>query len=389
MDPKDRARRRIETEAARLIGLSHDLHANPELAYEEVRSAALVAGALDAGGMRVERGTYGLPTSFRASAGRGGPHVVLCAEYDALPEIGHACGHNVIAASAVGAGLALAELAEDLGIRVSVLGTPAEERGGGKIDLIRAGAFDDADVAMMVHPGPTEVVDMPTLAWASLKVTFHGKESHASMAPHLGLNALDALTISYTAIGALRQHIRQSERIHGIITHGGDAANIVPNRTTGTFYIRAATSEDLTGLKERVLRCFEAGALATGCQLEVAWEVKDYQFVQMNQTLGSFYEANLEAVGRSAIPRVVVASQAASTDMGNVSHVVPSIHPMMSIHSLPAVNHQREFAAASVAPAGDRAVGDAALALAWTAIDLATLPGALDRVREDFAGRPR
>ncbi|MEA2593358.1 MAG: hypothetical protein QOD62_3189, partial [Actinomycetota bacterium] len=213
MNPKERVRRRIDTEASSLIRLSHTIHGHPELAYEEVRSSALLAAALEEAGLNVERGAYGLETAFRATAGAGqkGLHIVICAEYDALPGIGHACGHNIIGASSVGAGLALSEVAEDLGIRVTVLGTPAEERGGGKIDLINAGAFDDADLAMMVHPGPMEVVDLPTLAWASLELTYHGKESHASMAPHRGLNALDALNISYVAIAALRQHIRQTE----------------------------------------------------------------------------------------------------------------------------------------------------------------------------------
>jgi amidohydrolase len=395
-NPKERVRRRIDTEASSLIRLSHTIHGHPELAYAEVRSSALLAGALEEAGLNVERGAYGLETAFRATAGHrplpgalrgasGGLHIVICAEYDALPGIGHACGHNIIGASSVGAGLALSEVAEDLGIRVTILGTPAEERGGGKIDLINAGAFDDADLAMMVHPGPMEVVDLPTLAWASLEITYHGKESHASMAPHRGLNALDAMNISYVAVAALRQHIRQTERIHGIITHGGDAPNIVPKLTTAAYFVRAANSEELQLLKERVVRCFEAGALATGCDLEVSWLVKDYEFMRMNPTIGAVYEANLETTGRSAIPRQVVGNQAASTDMGNVSHLVPSIHPMMSIDSLPAVNHQVEFAAASVSPAGDRAVVDAALVLASTAVDIATTPGAVDRLREEFA----
>ena len=292
------------------------------------RTLPVSAGMPTRGGQRtmlaliIERSVYGLETAFRVTAGHGGLHMVICAEYDALPGIGHACGHNIIAASSVGAGLALSELADDLGIRVTVLGTPAEERGGGKIDLINAGAFDNADLAMMVHPGPMEVVDLPTLAWASLEVTYHGKESHASMAPHRGLNALDAINISYVAIAALRQHIRQTERIHGIVTHGGDAPNIVPRLTRAAYVVRAACSEELQLLKERVVRCLEAGALATGCELEVRWLVKDYEFVRMNPTIGALYEANLEKIGRSAIPRQVVGSQAASTDMGNVSQLV-------------------------------------------------------------------
>src|SRR2546428_12796249 len=344
MNLKDRVRRRIGAETSSLIDLSHTIHGHPELAYEEVRSSALLAAALEEGGLTVERSIYGLETAFRATAGHRGLHMVICAEYDALPEIGHACGHNIIAASSAGAGLALSEIAEDLGIRVTVLGTPAEESGGGKVDLINAGAFDSAAAAMMVHPAPMEVVDCPTLAWASVKVVYRGKESHASMAPHRGLNALDAMNLSYMAISALRQHIQHTERIHGIITHGGDAPNVVPSLTRGTYFIRAATLEELDPLKERVVRCFEAGALATGCELELSWLGNDYESVRTNPTLGALYESNLEALGRSAIPQALVQHQAASTDMGNVSRVVPSIHPWMSIDSLPAVNHQREFA---------------------------------------------
>jgi amidohydrolase len=381
---KERVRRRVEADAESLLALSHRIHAEPELAYEEVRAAELVAGALEVGGMRVERRAHGLPTALRATAGSAGPNVVICAEYDALPGIGHACGHNVIAASAVGAGVALAGLAEDLGIRVTVLGTPAEESGGGKIDLLRAGAFDNADVAMMVHPWTSEHVEFPTLAWARVEVSYHGKEAHASVSPQRGLNALDAANLSYMAVAALRQHIHHTDRIHGIINLGGDAPNIVPKLTRATYFVRSATAEALDALKERVLRCFEAGAVATGCELEVRWLGNDYDAITANRALGTVYEANLRSLGRSAVPTGILEAGGASTDMGSVSRAVPSIHPMMSIDSLPAVNHQAEFAAHAVSPAADRAVLDAALAMAWTAVDLATVPGALERVREEF-----
>jgi amidohydrolase len=383
-DPKQLAGHRVQTDAGRLIDLSHRVHATPELAFEEVASSAMLADALEAGGMPVRRAAYGLETAFEANAGQTGPRIVICAEYDALPAIGHACGHNIIGASAVGAGLALSTLAEELGFRVSVLGTPAEESGGGKVDLLKAGAFEDAAFAMMVHPAWLEVVDWPTLAWSRVEIAYHGRESHASMAPQRGLNALDAVNLSYMAIGALRQHILHTERIHGIITHGGDAANIVPKLTRATYFIRAANLEDLEPLRLRVVRCFEAGAVATGCELEVTWLGKDYDHVTTNPTLGSVYESNLSLLGRSALPGAAVADQVGSTDMGNVSQVVPSIHPLMSIESLPFVNHQAEFAACAVAPAGDKAIIDSALALAWTAIDVVTGRETLERIREDF-----
>lgn len=388
MDLKQPAKRRIDTEGQSLIALSHKIFETPELCYEEHKSSAWLADALRDGGMKVEFPAHGLETAFRASAGTSGPHVVICAEYDALPEIGHACGHNIIGTSAVGAGLALSELADDAQMRVTVLGTPAEEGGGGKVELLKRGAFEDVDVSLMVHPAPMDVVDMPSLAVAVVQVTYHGRESHASAFPELGRNALDAINIAYTAIGALRQHIRSTERIHGIVTHGGDAPNVVPKMTKARYYVRARDLDDLVELKERVVRCFEAGALATGCELETFWEGHDYAQVVTNAVLGEIYDRNVRALGRDPIPRSVIERYAGSTDMGNVSLAVPSIHPMMSIDSLPAVNHQAEFAQHTISPAGDKAITDAALAMAWTVIDLVTTPGALQETKAAFEAGP-
>lgn len=384
MDLKTRAKKRIDADTQDLVALSHRVHATPELAYEEHESSSALADALEAGGMKVERRAHGLETAFRATAGTEGRHVVICAEFDALPDIGHACGHNIIGSSSVGAGLALSDLAQDLGIKVTVLGTPAEEGGGGKVDLLEAGAFDDADVAMMVHPGPMEVVDLPTLAISHLEITFHGKESHASAYPELGRNALDAAHISYAAIAALRQHISSTERIHGIITHGGDAPNVVPKLSKVRYYVRSKDLDSLALLRQRVVRCFEAGAHATGCEVEIADCGHPYDRVAMNPTLGEIYGRNLEVIGRSALPTGAVERSAGSTDMGNVSAAVASIHPLMSIDSLPAVNHQAEFAAHCISPAGDRAVTDAATVLAYTVIDLATTKGAFEQVQAEF-----
>jgi len=388
VDLKQRAKERIELDKPSLIALSHKIFGNPELAYEEHNSSAWLVEALRDGGMQVEFPAHGLETAFRATAGTKGPHIVICAEYDALPEIGHACGHNIIGTSAVGAGLALSQLADDLGMRVSVLGTPAEEGGGGKVELLRRGAFEDVDVSLMVHPGPMDVVDIPTLAVGVVQITYRGKESHASAFPELGRNALDAINIAYVAIAALRQHIRPTERIHGIVTHGGDAPNIVPKLTKARYYIRGKDLEDLVELKERVMRCFEAGALATGCELETYWEGHDYAPVITNAPLAEIYDRNVRALGRDPIPRAVVERYAGSTDMGNVSMVLPSIHPLMSIDSLPAVNHQAEFAEHTISPAGDKAITDAALAMAWTVIDLVTTPGALEEAKASFEAGP-
>ncbi|HEX7166288.1 MAG TPA: amidohydrolase, partial [Acidimicrobiales bacterium] len=255
----------VDSQTDALVDLSHRIHATPELCFEEERSSAWCAEALTAGGFDVTPGVADLPTAFEARAGSGDLVIAICAEYDALPGVGHACGHNIIAAAAVGAGLALAPIADDLGITVKVMGTPAEEGGGGKILMLERGVFDGVHAAMMVHPAPNEMDNMPCLAVAHVDVHYTGKEAHASAFPELGINAADALTIAQTAVGLLRQHMSPRARIHGIVTHGGDAPNVVPAHTAGKWYIREATLAKLAELEPRVHRCFEAGALATGC----------------------------------------------------------------------------------------------------------------------------
>ena len=268
-DVKQAARERVEQARDELVALSHRIHANPELGFEEEQACAWLCELLDGAGLEVERGVGDLPTAFAARAGSGPLHVVVCAEYDALPAVGHACGHNVIAAMAAGAGLALARVADDAGLRVTVLGTPAEEGGGGKILLLQRGAFDGAHAAMMVHPSPYEQPEMPIIAVNHLQVAYTGKEAHASAYPFLGVNAADALVVAQTAIGLLRQHLRPGDRVHGIVTKGGDAANVIPAHTTGAWMVRAATLEQLAEVQDKVTGCFEAGALATGATLEL------------------------------------------------------------------------------------------------------------------------
>jgi amidohydrolase len=383
---KEAARTLIDANRDRLVKLSHRIHANPELAFEEERAAAWVAGALDTGGLSVDAGICDLPTAFSATAGRGPLHVAICAEYDALPDIGHACGHNVIAAAAVGAGLALARVADDLGITVHVFGTPAEEGGGGKILMLQKGAFDGIHAAMMVHPYPVELEAMSCLAVSHVDVHYRGKSAHASSYPERGINAADAITVAQTAIGLLRQHIRGSDRIHGIVTKGGDAANIVPAHTIGKWMIRARDMGELAELEPRVERCFEAGALATGCRLEIIPQGPIYSEMRADTELSALYRANAEALGRvfSSMTKDEQMRVAASTDMANVSLAIPTIHPTMGIDSLPAVNHQPEFAAHCVRPVADQALMDGAMAMAWTVIDAATKPAVRDRL---LAGR--
>jgi amidohydrolase len=365
------ARERLNGSQQPLIDLSHRIHAHPELGYQEEQASCWLTETLADAGFVVELGVYDLPTSFVARAGSGPLHIAICAEYDCLPAIGHACGHNIIAAMAVGAGLAAAQVADEVGLTVTVLGTPAEEVGnvGGKILLLERGAFAGVHAAMMVHPGPLDIA-LPTLIAAAIfDVQYTGKEAHAAGFPELGVNAADALTVAQVAIGLLRQHIRASERIHGITTKGGDAFNVIPAHTAATYGVRAETLAQLAALTPRVFHCFEAGALATGAQLEIAGGDKPYAHVVHHTALALMYQRNAEALGRRFVE---VAQASGSTDMGNVSLALPTIHPMIGINSLPAVNHQPEFAAACVTPAADQALMDGALALAWTAIDAAT-----------------
>src|SRR3989441_4841105 len=268
MDARAAVRERVAASRDRLVALSHRIHAHPELAFQEERASAWCAEALDAAGFAVERGVCDLPTAFVARAGSGPLHLALCAEYDSLPRIGHACGHNLIAAIAVGAGIAAARVADDVGLTVSVVGTPAEERGGGKILLLERGAFAGVHAAMMVHPAPADVVEPATLAWWQFEVRYAGKSAHASAFPELGINAADAITVAQTAIGLLRQHIRQSDRIHGIVTDGGDAPNVVPAHAAADYIVRARALAELDEIRAKVLRCFEAGAPAPRAPLE-------------------------------------------------------------------------------------------------------------------------
>ncbi len=374
MDAKAAARERFESDRDRLIELSHRIHAHPEPGFEEERACAWLCESLDAAGFAVERGICELPTAFRASAGSGPLHIGICAEYDSLPGIGHACGHNVIAASAVGAAVAAAKVADELGLTVSVVGTPAEEVGNasGKILLLERGAFQSIHAAMMVHPAPFDVLRAKIIAASMFDVHCTGKESHASAFPELGVNAADALTIAQTAIGLLRQHIRATDRIHGIVTQGGVAPNVVPAHTAARYIIRSETVGQLAELRPKVYRCFEAGALATGAKVEIVGGDKPYAEMQHNEVMAELFRRNSQALGRPFPTGGDLETRpSGSTDMGNVSLAIPSIHPMIGIHSLPAVNHQPEFAAHCVTADADKALCDGALAMAWTCIDLA------------------
>jgi amidohydrolase len=370
-----RARARLDEVADRLVELSHAMAADPELAYEEVRASARCSDLLESCGLDVERGAYGLPTAFAARAGRpDGLHVLVCAEMDALPGVGHACGHNIIAASGVGAGIALAAVADDAGLRVTVLGTPAEEKGGGKVDLIDAGALEGVDFAMMVHPAPFDAHDSHGLAIEEWEVVVTGQASHASAAAHLGRNALDGVVAGYTAIAMLRQHLAPMQQVHGVITDGGEAANIVPERAAATYYLRAVSHEELADLRGRVRACLDGAAVATGTRVEVRTVGHAYDPVSPHPGLVAAFGAACDAIGRPYTPDPAGPELGGSTDFGNISRLVPAVHADLAVHSWPAVNHQHEFAAHCVTPAGDRTMLEGAAALALTALAVAADP---------------
>ncbi|MDJ0790423.1 MAG: M20 family metallopeptidase [Acidimicrobiia bacterium] len=372
MTYKDTARDRFDRVEPDLQGLSRWMYEHPEVAFEEHETSARMAELLAANGLEVEYPAFGLDTAFAARVGSEGPEVIICAEMDALPEVGHACGHNVIGTAAMGAGIALAPIADELGVRITVLGTPAEEHLGGKVDLIQAGAFEGATAAMMIHPSTKDIVDPAFLAVKHIDVEFRGKSSHASGAPDLGINALDAAVQAYVNVSTLRQQLEDSDRVHGIITYGGAAPNIIPAVTTMAWYVRATTDDRLAEIYPRVVSCFEAAAIATGCSFEVRQSGHEYADLRSAPVLVDLYAENSAALGRrmyrlSELPP----ETSGSTDMGNVSHVVPSIHPMLDLHCYPTVNHQPEFAAHTTTADGDAAIRDGALAMAWTIIDLA------------------
>ena len=357
---------------AELIELSEWLHAHPEIAWEEVESSKRCAEFLRERGFSVEHPYLGFETAFRAVKGRGNFTIGIMAEYDALPGIGHACGHNLIASMSIGAGLALASVADELGISVEVIGTPAEEGKGGKIEMLDRGAFTNLDVAMMAHPAPVDVARARPFAVLHWEINFSGHAAHAASYPTQGINAADAFTVSEVAIGLLRQQLPPTVRVHGMITKGGDAPNAIPHRTQGRWYVRASTMDELEETSKKVINCFEAGALATGCTVAIEDESKPYSDFVTDEDGLSFYEANAVALGRDLRtegPETLMCH--ASTDFANVSHVTRAIHPYIGVECYPVLNHQAEFADACTGEIANKTLLDGATALAWTGIDVA------------------
>ncbi len=381
----------VDRRADLLLEVSHQVHERPELLFEEHEAADLVATALDDAGLTVERGAFGLPTAVAAEAGRPDgevPAVAVLCEYDALPRIGHACGHNIIAAAGLGAGIAASRVAAQAGGRLVVLGTPAEEGGGGKVLMGDRGAFEGVGAAMMVHPAGLDLTEPEAIAIASFKVTYQGRGAHAAAFPEHGRNALDAAVLGYNAVAALRQHMGASERVHGVFLEAGEKPNIVPDRAVAEWYVRSATLASLQPLKDRVLACLEAGASAAGCSMEWELTAPEYSDLRSNGPLVDLYRHNSATLGRPVADPGPGRRVTASTDMGNVSYLVPSIHPMVAVSPPEVPLHSADFAQWAGGPEGDRAVLDGAKAMAMTVVDLWLRPGALSEVRAAFDPAP-
>lgn len=374
----------VDALASELVGVSQFLHRNPELSFQEFRAKACLTEVLQRAGFDVKEGTAGLETAFLASypTPKRAPTIAFLAEYDALPGLGHACGHNLIAVASLGAALALQPLVDGLDGSVLLIGCPAEEKGGGKIPLVKAGVFEGVDAALLIHPDNRTKVAVRSLAMRRICVEFFGKAAHAAASPHLGINALDAVIASFNAVSALRQHLRQDAKIHGIITHGGSAPNIVPDYASARFLIRALDKAYLEELHQRLEGCFRGAALATGAELRLTVEEEDYEPLMPNPALAELFRQHAASLGIQEDGEID--QGLGSTDVGNVSQVVPAIQPSVAICRPPVGCHSPEFASAAASEDGHRAMLLAAKALALTALDLLTDPVVLDRVRAAF-----
>ena len=387
---KQRVVAEIDARRDELIRFADTIHANPEIAFKEFESAALLSRTLEENGFTVERGVADLETAFVATlqGQEGSPTVAFLAEYDALPGLGHACGHNLIGTAAVGAGLAMKTVLPELAGTIQVIGTPAEEGGGGKVYMVDAGVFDGVDAVLIVHPSGKNETGGTSLASYKISIEFFGKAAHAASRPDEGINALDAIIQTYNGINALRQHLRDDARIHGIITHGGDAANIVPDHTSADFIIRAADTPYATEVLDKVRACAEGAALATGARLEFKQSGPRYDARMPNPKLIELFAENMNALGQN-MELATGNERMGSSDIGNVSQVVPTIHPYIAIASEDTGGHTVEFREAAVSEAGHDGLIIAAKALAMTAVDLLAEPASVMQVHEAFSEQQR
>jgi len=381
---KDSIISQIDQNRHQLSEIARNIHDNPELGFQEVKASTWLTRFLEENGFSVKRGIYRLPTAFRASYGKGSPVVAFIAEYDALPGVGHACGHNISGTISAGAAVAARLVADQYPGCITVIGTPAEELYGGKAIMAKRGAFTDLDAALMVHCGTGNTATTHALACQNLYVEFFGQSAHAAARPERGINALEAIIQSYNAINSLRQHIRSSARIHGIITDGGQAANIVPDHSAGEFIVRAAENDYLEVVKHKVLDCFKGAATATGARLKYKWDTARYAPMRNNMVLARLFADNMKSLGR---PIAITGSNSfGSTDMGNVSQIVPSIHATVAVAPRGTLLHSPEFAAAVTSEEAVDGLCDAAKTLAMTAVDLIVSPEKMTEVQKEFRG---
>ena len=373
----------IDDISEELIAVSHAIHENPELGYEEHFAHEQLTKVLIDKGLDVHKSAYEIDTAFEATAGKTGPVVALLCEYDALPGIGHACGHNIIAAAGIGAGLAASTLAETFNGQLRILGTPAEEGGGGKVRMLNRGAFESVEAVLMIHPADADLPNISSLAVQQLKATYTGKAAHAAAAPEKGINALDGAVLGYMGVAALRQHIAPDERLHGIFTNGGQKANIVPERAESTWYARSSTMDRLEVLKIRLVETLNGGAKSAGCEIQIEWVNEPYAEVLDNTPILDAYMKNSELIGR-VVKAPIGDGVVGSTDLGNVSHVVPSIHPMVKVAPEGTAIHTIDFEKCAKSEEADKGLLDSAKAMAMTVIDCWYDPSLLKQAKEFF-----
>ena len=385
---KDQIATAVDRLGDELEALSRRIHDNPELGYQEVKAAGWLTEFLAGQGFKVERGVGGVETAFRATIETGdGPSIAILCEYDALPAIGHACGHNVIATAGVGAGAGLAAVRDKLPKgRIHVIGTPAEEGGGGKVRLIRGGVFKDVDAAMMVHGWDRWVPHQDLLGVVRVGFEFTGKAAHASADPWEGINALDGVLQTFNNVSMLRQQVRPDARLHGIVTSGGAAPNIIPEFAAAMFYVRAASLDYLEQLQRRVIACAEGAAQATGSTVKVTVYDNTYEPMKRNRTLADAFRVNMKRVGVPESPEIK--ERLGSSDVGNVSQVLPTIQPYVRIAPEGTPWHSRAFEEAAVSPLAREGLLAAAKVMAMTTLDLLTDPDLLARAKQEFRATP-
>ena len=376
--------REVESLAQDLFAISDFLKANPETAYQEFKACEHLSQVLDQAGFKVQKSAGNVETAFLARPADcqpSRPSVAFLAEYDALPKIGHGCGHNLISAASLGGAIALKRILGNESGGLAVVGTPAEEGGGGKVRLAEAGVFEGLDLAIMFHPSHLNIPAKDMLGRIKFKVEFFGRTAHASGSPDQGINALDAMVSAYTSINAIRQHLKPDGRIHGIITHGGDAPNIIPDYAAGLFYVRAGSRAYRDEIFERVNKCVQGAALAIGAESKIEIDPPKLDPMKRNAVLEATVKANMEALGLSIDADD---GRRGSSDIGNLSHYLPSVHPYLAIVDSDVAGHSVEFCEATTTDRGRETLLNAAKMLAMTAYDYLTSDEIRRQVSEDF-----